>query len=148
MLTGVDGCGVVVWFGKYTDIASLVWLSFWFYPTSLYGNRIRMKLFTSQRQHSPLLCVSACACVWLPWTLRVSNECPVLRLVFADVAGAGAGAVVFVVVVVGILLSMSMHRQLALCWRLAFGVWRLSIWCLSIWHLAFGIWHLTFDIWH
>ena len=26
MLTGVDGCGVEVWFGKYTDIASLVLL--------------------------------------------------------------------------------------------------------------------------
>ena len=35
MHTGVEGCGVVVWFGKYTDIASLVSLSFWFYHTSL-----------------------------------------------------------------------------------------------------------------
>ena len=26
MRTGVEGCGVVVWFGKYTDIASLVLL--------------------------------------------------------------------------------------------------------------------------
>ena len=26
MRTGVEGCGVVVWFGKYKDIASLVLL--------------------------------------------------------------------------------------------------------------------------
>ena len=33
--TGVKGCGFVAWFGKYTEIAFLVSLSFWFYHPSL-----------------------------------------------------------------------------------------------------------------
>ena len=33
MRTGVEGCGVVVWFGKYTDIASLVLLFGFTQPT-------------------------------------------------------------------------------------------------------------------
>ena len=35
--TGVDGCGVVVWFGKYTDIASLVLLSGFTQPMEAVG---------------------------------------------------------------------------------------------------------------
>ena len=41
MRIGVEGCGVLVWFGKYTDIASLVLLFDFTHPICHLSHRLR-----------------------------------------------------------------------------------------------------------